>query len=762
MGWQGATLRAATLLVAACATLLGACGGSGSGGNAAPVAEIASPLPAQTFRAGGTVAYAGSAVDPEDGTLAAPQLSWRAEFHHDDHVHPFLAETAGEGGSVTIPVRGETAHNVFYRFHLRATDSSGATHEVTRDLLPQKARLTLRTEPAGLAVTLDGQPVNEPLTVTGVVGIERDLRAEDQVAGGRRYRFARWSDGGAAAHVISTPPADTTYTATFTDLGPVVNQPPTVTLGAATTGTAGAPQALTATAADADGSVASVAFFDGSTLLGSDTSAPFSFSWTPAAAGTYTLTARASDNQGATTTSAARTVTVGAPPGDGTAPVATLTAPAAFATGLAGTLTVAATATDNVGVASVEFQLDGVALGAADTSAPYTASVDTTLHPPGQHVLRARARDAANNVSPWAAATVQFGGTRTQPAGFTRNTAWMTGLTSATAFAQAPDGRLFVAEQGGTLRVVKNGVLLATPFMSLVVDASGERGLIGVTLDPAFASNGFVYVYHTVTSGGVHNRISRFTASGDVAAAGSEQVLVDLPALSGATNHNGGAMHFGRDGKLYVAVGENATPSRSQDPADPFGKMLRFNADGTIPSDNPYVATRTGLARAIWASGLRNPFTFAVEPVSGRLFINDVGQSAWEEVNVGVPEANYGWPGSEGPSNVTGGVTAPLFTYRHSAASPAGSGPGGFFVGFAIAGGAFYPASGPFPAGYRGQYYFADYVSRFIGRIDLADGNGNAAYAFATLADAPVDLLAGADGALYVLTRSGITRISAP
>jgi glucose/arabinose dehydrogenase len=105
-------------------------------------------------------------------------------------------------------------------------------------------------------------------------------------------------------------------------------------------------------------------------------------------------------------------------------------------------------------------------------------------------------------------------------------------------------------------------------------------------------------------------------------------------------------------------------------------------------------------------------------------------------------------------------VTAPLFTYKHSAASPAGSGAGGFFVGFAIAGGAFYPASGPYPAAYRGNYYFADYVSQWIARLDLA--NGNAAYAFASVGGSPVDMLVGIDGAVYVLTRGAVTRISAP
>jgi glucose/arabinose dehydrogenase len=446
---------------------------------------------------------------------------------------------------------------------------------------------------------------------------------------------------------------------------------------------------------------------------------------------------------------------------DTTAPTITLTAPADLASGLSGAVAVSADASDNVGVAAVEFQIDAMPMGASVTSAPYSSSVDASDYPAGQHVLRARASDAAGNVSPWASALVQFGGSATQPSGFTRNESWIAGLTNATAFAQAPDGRLFIAQQGGALRVVKNGALLAMPFASVAVDSAGERGLIGVALHPAFASNGWVYIYSTRVVGGVsHNRISRFTAAGDVAVAGSEVALLDLPNLSGATNHNGGGMHFGSDGKLYVGVGENANGAQAQNLALPFGKLLRFNDDGTIPGDNPFAASQSGLGRAVWAYGLRNPYTFAVQPGTGTIFINDVGESTWEEIDVGSAGANYGWPASEGPANVGAGVTAPLFAYRHSDANPLGSGAGGFFKGFAIAGGAFYPASGAFPASYRDQYYFADFVSKFVGRIDLA--NGNAAYAFASLSGAPVDLLVGSDGAVYVLTRSGVTRISAP
>ena len=446
---------------------------------------------------------------------------------------------------------------------------------------------------------------------------------------------------------------------------------------------------------------------------------------------------------------------------DTSAPTVALSAPADLASGLTGVLAVSAIAADNVGVAAVEFQIDAMPIGASVTSAAYSISVDTSAYPAGQHVLRARASDAAGNVSPWSSALVQFGGSATQPIGFTRNENWTTGLINATAFAQAPDGRLFIAQQGGALRVVKNGALLATPFAIVAVDSAGERGLIGVALHPSFASNGWVYIYSTRAAGGVsHNRISRFTAAGDVALAGSEVALVDLPNLSSATNHNGGGMHFGADGKLYVGVGDNANGVAGAEPGAAVGKLLRFNADGTIPGDNPFAASQSGLGRAIWAYGLRNPYTFAVQPGTGRIFINDVGESTWEEIDVGSAGANYGWPASEGPANIGAGVTAPLFAYRHSDANPLGSGAGGFFKGFAIAGGAFYPASGAFPPSYRDQYYFADFVNKFVGRIDLA--NGNAAYAFASLSGASVDLLVGSDGAVYVLTRSGVTRISAP
>jgi uncharacterized protein (TIGR03437 family) len=326
----------------------------------------------------------------------------------------------------------------------------------------------------------------------------------------------------------------------------------------------------------------------------------------------------------------------------------------------------------------------------------------------------------------------------TLPTGFTESQ--ISGISSPTAMDFAPDGRLFVCQQGGQLRVIKNGALLPTPFVTLNVDPAGERGLLGVAFDPNFATNQFVYLYYTVPAAPVHNRLSRFTANGDVAVAGSELILLELDNLSSATNHNGGAIHFGPDGKLYIAVGENANGANSQTLSNLLGKMLRINSDGSIPSDNPFFDLATGKNRAIWALGLRNPFTFAFQPGTGRMFINDVGQSTWEEINDGIAASNYGWPGTEGvtPSPA---FRSPLFVYGHGI-SPT--------TGCAIAGGAFYnPTIVPFPASFVGKYFFADLCSGWIRLFDPATGTASG---FATGIGNPVDLKVSSDGSLYYLS----------
>jgi glucose/arabinose dehydrogenase len=329
----------------------------------------------------------------------------------------------------------------------------------------------------------------------------------------------------------------------------------------------------------------------------------------------------------------------------------------------------------------------------------------------------------------------------TLPAGFAE-TRIAAGLASPTAMALAPDGRIFVCEQGGRLRVIKNGALLATPFVTLTVNSLGERGLLGVTFDPAFASNHYVYVYYTATVPTIHNRVSRFTAAGDVAAAGSGRVLLDLDPLSDATNHNGGALHFGRDGKLYIAVGENANSANAQTLDNLLGKLLRINKDGTIPGDNPFYGTAIGVNRAIWALGLRNPYTFAFHRGTGRMFINDVGENTWEEINDGIRGSNYGWPDTEGHTSDPR-FRDPLYVYGH------GSGP---TTGCAITGGAFYdPPTGQFPPAYANTFFFADFCSGWIRRYNPANRTVSG---FATGVGEPVDLRVATDGSLYYLARS--------
>jgi glucose/arabinose dehydrogenase len=313
-----------------------------------------------------------------------------------------------------------------------------------------------------------------------------------------------------------------------------------------------------------------------------------------------------------------------------------------------------------------------------------------------------------------------------------------TGISNGTAMAFAPDGRIFVCEQSGNLRVVKGNALLSTPFVSLSVDSAGERGLLGVAFDPAFATNHFVYLYYTVSTTPKHNRVSRFVANGDVAVDGSETVIVELENLSSATNHNGGAIHFGPDGKLYVAVGENGNGPNAQTFNNRLGKILRINSDGSIPTDNPFYNTATGLNRSIWAMGLRNPFTFAFQPGTTRMFIDDVGLSSWEEINDGIAGSNYGWPNTEGPTSDPK-YRGPIYAYDHNSG------------GCAITGGTFYnPATTQFPASYLGKYFFSDICGGWIHVLDPSD---NTVADFATGISNPVDLHVGPDGRLYCLAR---------
>lgn len=355
-------------------------------------------------------------------------------------------------------------------------------------------------------------------------------------------------------------------------------------------------------------------------------------------------------------------------------------------------------------------------------------------------------------------------GAVTLPPGF-HATLITTQLFRPTAMEFAPDGRLFICEQRGTVRVIKDMNLLPTPFATVPVwwQTIDERGLLGIAFDPGFATNHSVYLsYSYYADTNAHNtvstnRVTRLTADGDVTVPGSEVTIFEQDGNSNdfiESYHVAGAIHFGPDGKLYIATGDGYRYRREVHALNRlYGKMLRVNADGSIPSDNPFYNVTTNRNRAIWALGLRNPFTFAFQPGTGRMFINDVGET-YEEINEGFPGADYGWPCYDGSTTYQLGecliydyydpsrLRLPIHSYR----------------GGAVTGGAFYnPVAIQFPRSYVGVYFVGDYVNRWIHVLDPQ--NTNAVSEFATQV-APqngrgvVDLKVSAEGRLYYLTRS--------
>jgi glucose/arabinose dehydrogenase len=318
------------------------------------------------------------------------------------------------------------------------------------------------------------------------------------------------------------------------------------------------------------------------------------------------------------------------------------------------------------------------------------------------------------------------------------------GISNPTVMAFAPDGRLFVAQQTGALRIIQNGVLLATPAITLSVNSSGERGLLGIAFDPNFATNNFIYLYYTLSSA-TNNRISRFTMSGNTIVAGSESVVLNLDPLSSATNHNGGTIDFGPDGKLYVGVGENANTANSQNLDTYHGKILRINSDGSVPAGNPF-AGGTAQRQRVWEYGMRNPYTLSIQPGTGRIFVNDVGQNAWEEVNdCTTGGLNYGWPTAEGFSS-NPAFTNPVYAYAHG---------GGVGFGCAITGGTFFnPTSSNYPTQYTGRYFFLDFCNNWIDMLTLSGSTATRTNFASSIAGSPVGMATGPDGNLYFLSRA--------
>ncbi|HET9636911.1 MAG TPA: PQQ-dependent sugar dehydrogenase [Gemmatimonadaceae bacterium] len=307
------------------------------------------------------------------------------------------------------------------------------------------------------------------------------------------------------------------------------------------------------------------------------------------------------------------------------------------------------------------------------------------------------------------------------------NTFISTGL-NAPVFLTQPlnDGRIFVVEQAGRIRVVRDGVLQSTPFLDISsrVLSGGERGLLSVAFHPQYATNHYFYVYFTTQTNG-DIRIERFTTTSnpEVADPTTSKLIITIPH-SQFSNHNGGLVSFGPDGMLYAGVGDGGGGG------DPLGNgqnfntvladLLRLDVDHgdpyAIPSDNPFV-NQTGKRGEIWAKGLRNPWRYAFDAPTSLLYIADVGQDAHEEVDVtpinrgGV---NYGWNTMEGlscysPSSGCDqtGLEKPLFDYPHS-------------EGCSITGGYVYRGS-DIPE-IRGHYFYSDYCTGFLKSFRYSNG----------------------------------------
>ena len=340
-----------------------------------------------------------------------------------------------------------------------------------------------------------------------------------------------------------------------------------------------------------------------------------------------------------------------------------------------------------------------------------------------------------------------------------------TGLTDSlvanvgkpTSMAVAPGGRLFVTQKAtnnvGRVRVIKNGQLLTKPFLKLTTDTSYARGILGITLDPNFSTNHYVYVFYTATSPTVHNRVSRFTANGDVAVAGSQKVLLDLPTLGTSGGHYGGALRFGADGKLYVGTGDNANPREAQSLGSLNGKVLRINRDGTIPSGNPFFDSASGDRRAIWALGLRQAYSLDVlSGTSPKMYINDVGEHSWEEIDEARSGANYGWGFPATPPYYEGFIASPdptlknyenpVFAYANGTTAE---------TGCAITGGAFYdPGHGAVAdAVPEGSTSTRTTATGWIRTLNPSTGTSGP---FASGLVSPVDLEVGSNGVLYYLS----------
>ena len=385
--------------------------------------------------------------------------------------------------------------------------------------------------------------------------------------------------------------------------------------------------------------------------------------------------------------------------------------------------------------------------------------------------------------------TVNAASTTTLPGGFSQETV-AAGTTNPTAFTTLPDGRILIAEKAGTVRVVKNGALLPAPFIDLrgEVNDYWDHGLLGIAADRNFATTGYVYLLYTYEnnpatySGPKTARLTRVTASGDTAPVASKVTILGSVVgdscknfavgadciSSDSPSHSIGNVKVADDGSIFLTIGDGASFNvvdddalRAQNIDLLNGKLLHVSPTGAGLSGNPFWnGTASANRSKIWSLGVRNAYRFNLRPGTTTPYVGDVGWETWEEINVAVPGANFGWPCYEGAARQPGyepkatcqtlygqgasAVRAPLVTWPHTV--------GNVKVSSAATGGTFYSGTA-YPAAYRGAYFYGDYAQGYIKVITVNASNAltSGPADFAVNADGPVDIEAGANGDLYYL-----------
>lgn len=326
----------------------------------------------------------------------------------------------------------------------------------------------------------------------------------------------------------------------------------------------------------------------------------------------------------------------------------------------------------------------------------------------------------------------------------------------------APNGDMYIGEQGGTILLYHNGAVQPTPVLSLPVFEQGETGLLGMALDPNFATNGYLYVSYTAaltTSLGPNRpyaRLSRFTVVNGVASTATEKIFYtgnqvqNEDGNGGNYDHAGNDLQLGPDGKLWWSVGDNVPAiSNAENLGNPYGKILRFNLDGTVPADNPFVGV-VGAVPYIYAYGLRNPWRFTFLP-NGQVMTEDTGSNYWEDLDLIQKGGNYGWPFKEGNCGSCGYLN-PSYSYGHYPTDGAASAVAAY-------------SGSSFPQAYDHVVFFGDYVRNDIEAVtfDPTYQTEVSDSVFDLNAGTIADMVEGPDGSLYFASifEGTVSKISA-